>query len=107
MNAEPHKRMLYDAGRVHSPPSGVKRCSFACHQLDLMSSDSLQAAAGVGRLRRATLSTRSQETKSLTSPGVMPSVGMVTCRQPFSALTAIMVEIYNARSEEHTSEIQS
>src|ERR1017187_2828516 len=63
-----------------------------------MSSDNFQAASGVRRLRRTTLSTRSQETKSLTSPGVMPSVGMVTCRQPFSALTAIMVEIYNAKA---------
>src|ERR1035441_8879680 len=87
-----------DAGRVHSPPSGVKRRSFACHQSDLMSSDSFQAASGVSRLRRPTLSTRSQEPKSLTSPGVMPSVGIVTCKQPFSALTAIMVELYNAKA---------
>src|SRR5664280_832652 len=88
-----------DTGRVHSAPSGVTRRSFACHQSDLMSSDNFQAASGVRRLRRTTLSTRSQETKSLTSSGVMPSVGMVTCRRPFSALTAIMVEIYNAKAE--------
>jgi hypothetical protein len=29
----------------------------------------------------------------------MPSVGMVTCRRPFSALPAIVVEICNARTE--------
>ena len=87
-----------DLGRTHLAPSGAKRPSFACHQSDLMSSDNFQAASGVSRLRRTTLSTRSHETKSLTSPGVMPVVGMVTCRRSCSALTAIMGRGYNAKA---------
>ncbi len=81
---------------VHSAPTGLNRRSFACHQSDFISSDNFQAASGVSRLRRTTLSTRSQETKSFTSAGVIPWVGRVTRRQPFSALTAIMDPLYNA-----------
>src|ERR1035441_4643872 len=93
-------RVLYDikAQVYRLMGSRLPGRSFACHHSDFMSSDNCQAASGASRLRRTTLSTRSHETKSLTSPGVMPSVGMVTCKQPFSALTAIMVKICSANA---------
>jgi hypothetical protein len=84
-------------GATQCPPSGAKRCSLAFHQSDLMSSDNFQAASGVRRLRRATASTRSQATKSLTSSGVSPCVGMVTSSRSFSVVTPIMGAAYTCR----------
>ena len=87
-----------DAGRVHSAPSPEKRFSLAFHQSALISSDNCHAASGVSLLRRTMLSTRSQETKPLTSSWVSPSVGMVTCRRSCSAFTAIMGQRYTIQT---------
>src|SRR5438034_4548009 len=62
-----------DTSGIHDRPYSAKRSLFFSHQSALRSSDNCQAAASVSLLRRATLSWRSQFTKSFTCSADMPS----------------------------------